>query len=104
MDACFPFARDRLHYPLHLVAGLDTHKTGAVLLWGTENPDIVVDIEATIDIKMRALAAHESQLSSDISRIEQFTKRRATDAAKKAADNDYPFQYAEVFRRISFRR
>jgi LmbE family N-acetylglucosaminyl deacetylase len=98
LDASFPFARDVLHFPEHLVAGLDTHKVGTVLLWGSENPDVVVDI------KMHALAAHESQLSADMTRIEQFAKRRAADAAAEAADYGYNYEYAEIFRRINFRR
>ncbi len=104
MDACFPFARDILHFPEHIADGLEPHKTGSILLWGSENPDVVVDIESTIDLKMRGLAAHESQLSTDPARIEQFAKRRAEDAARRAADHGHPYRYAELFRRISFRR
>ncbi len=104
MDACFPFARDILHFPEHIANGLEPHKTGSVLLWGSENPDVVVDIESTIDLKMQGLAAHESQLSTDPARIEQFAKRRAEDAARRAADHGHPYKYAELFRRINFRR
>ena len=104
LDACFPYARDLLHYGEQIVAGLETHKTGAALLWGSESPNVVVDIESTIDVKMRALAAHVSQLSSDITRIEQFVKRRAEDASSRAAEHGMTYRYAEVFRRIAFRR
>jgi len=103
LDACFPFARDVLHYPEHLAAGLETHKVPTVLLWGSENPDVVVDVTTTIDLKMQALAAHESQLSTDITRVEGFAKRRAVDAAAEAADHGFDFQFAEIFRRINFR-
>ncbi len=104
MDACFPYARDVLHYVEHREQGLTPHKVGSILLWGSENPDVVVDIESTIELKMRGLAAHESQLSTDAARIEQFAKRRAEDAARRAADHGHHYKYAEVFRRISFRR
>jgi LmbE family N-acetylglucosaminyl deacetylase len=103
LDACFPFARDVLHYPEHLRAGLETHKVPTVLLWGSEQPDVVIDIGETVDLKMRALAAHESQLSSDMARIEAFAKRRAESAAAEARDHGYTFEFAEVFRKISFR-
>ena len=53
---------------------------------------------------MHALAAHESQLSADITRIEQFAKRRAAAAAAEAADHGYIYKYAEIFRQINFRR
>ena len=104
LDACFPYARDVLHYPQHRDAGLTPHKVGSILLWGSENPDVVVDIESAIDLKMRALAAHESQLSSDWSRIEGFVRRRAEDAARRAAAHGHQYKSAEVFRRIEFRR
>ena len=103
LDAAFPFARDVLHYPEHLRAGLETHKVPTVLLWGSESPDVVVDIGATVDLKMKALAAHESQLSTDMVRIEGFAKRRAEAAAAEAKDHGFSFEYAEVFRKISFR-
>jgi LmbE family N-acetylglucosaminyl deacetylase len=103
LDAAFPFARDVLHYPQHLASGYETHKVASVLLWGSEAPDVVVDITDTVDYKMHALAAHESQLSTDMVRIEQFAKRRAVDAAAEAADHGFKFQYAEIFRRINFR-
>ena len=40
MDAVYPYARDRLHYPDHITRdGLDTHKAGDLLFWGSEEPD-----------------------------------------------------------------
>jgi LmbE family N-acetylglucosaminyl deacetylase len=103
LDACFPYARDVLHYPEHLREGLETFKVGTVLLWGSPEPDVVVDISDAIDFKMRALAAHESQLSTDMNRIEQFAKRRAVDAAARVADHGFKFEYAEIFRKMTFR-
>ena len=104
LDACFPFARDRLHFPEHIAEGLETFKVRDVLLWGSENPDVVVDIKPTVDRKLKALAAHESQLSSDLDRIEGFVKRRAADAAERASAHGHTYELAEVFRRITFRR
>ncbi len=104
LDACYPYARDALHYPEHLAEGLGTYKVGDVLLWGTENPDVAVDISETIDVKLSALAAHESQLSSDMERISGFVKRRARDAGERASTHGHPLEYCELFRHISFRR
>ena len=102
LDACFPFARDVLHYPEDLAAGLSTHKVGTVLLWGAETPDVVVDISSSIENKLGALAAHESQLS-DMSRSTEFVTNRAKDAASRASDYGFDYKYAELYRRISFR-
>ena len=104
MDACFPYARDLLHFPEQIDEGLETYKVGSVLLWGSENPDTVVDITSTIDRKMEALAAHASQLSTDAARIEGFVKRRAESAAERASADGHRFEFAEVFRKIDFRR
>ena len=103
LDACFPYARDLLHYPEHISEGLETFKVGTVLLWGSEEPDVAVDIATTVDVKMQALAAHVSQLSADMARIERFAKDRARTAAAKVADQGLSFEYAEVFRKVSFR-
>lgn len=102
MDACFPYARDPLHYPEHIAEGFEPFKVGALLLWGSENPDVAVDITPTIDKKMEALAAHVSQLSEDPARIDGFVRRRAQQAAERAVGLGYDF--AETFRRITFRR
>lgn len=104
LDACFPFARDFLHFPAHGQNDLAVHKTHSALLWGTENPTDMVDISSTVDQKIQGLAAHVSQLSSDLQRIEQFAKRRAEDAATKANNDGHNVKYAEVFRRIDFRQ
>ncbi len=104
IDACFPYARDLLHFPEHMEEGLETYKVGAVLLWGSENPDTVVDIASTIERKIEALAAHASQLSTDAARIQGFVTRRAADAAERASVDGERFEHAEVFRKISFRR
>jgi LmbE family N-acetylglucosaminyl deacetylase len=104
LDACFPFSRDILHHPEHRTEGLEPHKTGAILLWGSEAPDVVVDISSTVETKLRALAAHESQMSTDIERVRDFVMRRATDAAERAAAHGHRYAAAEVFRRIAFRR
>jgi LmbE family N-acetylglucosaminyl deacetylase len=103
MDAAFPYARDTLHFEEHLkVEGLGTHKVETILLWGTENPDIAIDISTTLRIKLEALAAHASQLSVGVDEMEEFVKRWAQRAAERAEGTG--FEYAETFRHVSFRR
>lgn len=65
MDAVFPFARDRLHFPEHDEAGLKTHKTAEIYFWGPETPDVFVDISDTIEAKIEATKLHVSQFGED---------------------------------------
>ncbi len=65
MDAVFPFARDRLHFPEHMELGLEPHKTAEIYFWGAEEPDVFVDISDTIDVKIEATKVHESQFGAD---------------------------------------
>ena len=101
MDAVFPYARDRLHYPEHIERdGLDTHKVGDVLFWGTEEPDTFVDISDTIELKIASLKKHASQVSSDDGvDVGEFVRANARRIGQRA---DMP--YAESFRRIHIRR
>ena len=100
MDAVFPYARDHLHFQdLWEQEGLDPHKTGTVLLWGTELADTHVDIGDAMDIKLQALLEHGSRFAgSSRSELETLVKRLARDAAM-----DQAFEYAEAFRKATFR-
>jgi len=99
LDAVFPYARDFLHYPEHISEGLETHKVGDVLMWGTEEADVFIDITDTIDLKINALKKHVSQVGGGDRDVAKFVKERAAQVGK---DLDMP--YAEAFRRIKFRR
>ena len=99
IDAAFPYARDFLHYPEHISEGLETHKVGDVLMWGTEEADVFIDITDTIDLKINALKKHVSQVGGGDRDVAKFVKERASQVGK---DLDMP--YAEAFRRIKFRR
>jgi LmbE family N-acetylglucosaminyl deacetylase len=55
-------ARDPLYAPELAAEGLAAHRPHTVLLFGTDSPDELVDVSATIDAKLAALAAHASQL------------------------------------------
>ena len=52
IDAVFPYARDRLHYPEDIEAGLSGHNVEEVYFWGTETPDIFIDIEDVMDLSL----------------------------------------------------
>lgn len=63
MDAVYPYARDPLHYPEQLRRGVAPHRVDQCLLWGSDMPDAIVDITASLEIKARALGKHASQLA-----------------------------------------
>ncbi|MCS7207255.1 MAG: PIG-L family deacetylase [Dehalococcoidia bacterium] len=98
MDACYPYCRDHLYYPEHLLEGLDTHKVGAVLFWGPDQPDVFSDITDTLETKLRALACHKSQFS-DFNAVAERVKEWARLNGQRV---EVP--YAEAFRKIEFAR
>ena len=100
LDAVFPCARDHLHFKeLWEDEGLEPHKTATVLFWGAEQPDTHIDISESIDAKVKAVLAHQSQMRTHSrDEIDQFVKEWATNAG---ADQDYT--YAEAFRKVTFR-
>ena len=60
LDAIYPFARDHLHYPDHITRGLSAHRVDQCLLWDTDEPNAIVDVSGTLEIKARALRRHAS--------------------------------------------
>ena len=100
MDAVFPCARDHLHFQeLWEHEGLEPHKTGTVLFWGTERPDAYFDIGNSINVKTRALMAHQSQMKTRTqSEVEELVKELARNAVA-----DQAYQFGEAFRKVTFR-
>lgn len=100
LDAVFPYARDRLHYNDHIKEGLEPHKVGELMFWGTEEPDTFVDITDTIQMKIDSLKKHASQLSGENpDEVDDFIKANARRVGERAE-----LPYAEAFRRIELRR
>ena len=100
LDAVFPCARDHLHFEeLWRDEGLEPHKTGTVLFWGAETPNVVVDIGPSLDAKARAVKSGRSRTAGRSGEeIDEFIRRQGQeDAGDSGAD------YAEAFRRITFR-
>ena len=84
-------ARDPLYAPELAAEGLEAHRPHTVLLFGTDNPDELVDVTTTIDAKLAALRGHASQFPdhADLDR-----RIRTWNAAIGA---DAALQYAEAF-------
>lgn len=97
LAAIYPCARDRMTFPELLEQGLEPHKVVEVWIMGTASPDFFVDIEATIDLKVKALQEHVSQVDRD--RVAEFIPERARQLA-----SEHGMKYAEGFRRIQIGR
>lgn len=96
-DAVYPTARDHLNFPDHLASGLEPHKTAEIWYFGSESPDIHVDITDTFEDKINALKAHKSQVG-EAKELADRLRERSGDLAK-----DQPFDLAEAFKTIQMR-
>ncbi len=94
LDCVYPLARDHLSFPELLAQGLEPHKVREVYLMWWENPEVIVDISDTMDLKLKALACHASQMG-DWASVEARVRERAAQAGKARG-----FAYAETFNRI----
>jgi LmbE family N-acetylglucosaminyl deacetylase len=99
LDAVSPAAGSPLYFP---GAGA-AHPVGQVLLSGTLEPNVWVDVGGTLEAKARALLCHESQLRAAAFGHEGGTdelvgsllNQRAEEAGRRAG-----VRYAEGFRRL----
>jgi LmbE family N-acetylglucosaminyl deacetylase len=62
VDAVYPAARNPMAFPSLARSGLAAHVVRRLYLFWTDKPDARVDISATMDRKIAALAAHASQI------------------------------------------
>ena len=62
LDAVYPYARNLPAYPDLVEEGLMPHKVNKVLLFGTDNVNLRVDITETFHLKLAALRCHRSQI------------------------------------------
>lgn len=83
LDAVFPYARDRLSYPEHEAAGLTPHKVEEIFCWGSDGPNLCIDISATFERKLKALQCHKSQIGGHRGNIEDRVRERAAMLGKE---------------------
>ena len=96
LAAVYPSVRDRLTFPDLLVQGLKPHKVTDVFLMGSRDPDYFEDISSTMDIKVKALMAHKSQVSEGTGK---FVRANAENTGKQ-----HNMKYAESFRWLKLDR
>jgi LmbE family N-acetylglucosaminyl deacetylase len=90
-------ARDPLYAPALGAEGLAAHRPHTVLLFGTDTPDELVEVTATIDAKLAALRAHASQVTDHV----DLERRVRTWNAAIGADAG--LSYAEAFHTLDTR-
>jgi LmbE family N-acetylglucosaminyl deacetylase len=94
--AIFPSAVTRFVFPELLDEGLQPHKVQEIYLYGSPEPNIFVDISDTIELKIAALKAHRSQVTSD------YADARLRDWNGQLG-RQHCVRFAEEFRRIVLR-
>ncbi len=89
VDAVYPAARNPMAFPHLARAGLAKHVVRRLYLFWSQHPDAWVDISSTIDRKIDALRAHESQIHEPARLDERVRSRVAEEGAvigKEAAE------------------
>jgi LmbE family N-acetylglucosaminyl deacetylase len=95
LDAVFPSARDHLSFfELWKDEKLEPHVVREVWVCGTLQPDIILDVTETWEIKIRALFEHKSQIGDPEKLAERMRNRRITDSTPENP------RYEEKFRRL----
>jgi LmbE family N-acetylglucosaminyl deacetylase len=91
LDAVAPAASNPHYFP---DAG-PAHHVDGVYLSGTLEPDVWIDITASIDAKAKALLCHESRVGTDEDWLPEAMRQRAEESGRQAG-----VLYAEGFRRL----
>lgn len=94
LDCVYPLARDHLSFPELLAEGLEPHKVREVHVMTWETAEVVMDISDTMELKLKALACHTSQMG-DFALVEARVRERAAELGKPKG-----YAYAEAFNRI----
>jgi LmbE family N-acetylglucosaminyl deacetylase len=94
LNAVMPDSPTRVQFPELLEEGLEPFEVPALWL-GAEDADTYIDISETLDLKLEALACHESQVGH--LRYKDWVTRRAAKLGAAAG-----MQYAEGFRTFTF--
>jgi len=91
LDAAAPAAAMPLYYP----GEGEAHQVTWLLLSGTHEPDVAIDVASTIDVKVKAVLAHHSQTGDDAEGVSDVVRGRASQAGRPLG-----LSYAEAFRSV----
>ena len=93
LDSVYPLARDHLAFP-ELLADYEPHRVREVRLIQWEQPQIVMDISNTMDLKLKAITRHATQVA-DFETVEARVRLRAAALGELKG-----CAYAEGFNRV----
>jgi len=96
LDAVFPSSETSAIFPELIAEGLPPHKVKQVFITGSLDPDVFVDIAATLGAKCRALKAHRSQVGKG-EWVEQLLTAWALRDGKRGGGG---LRHAEAFKRM----
>jgi LmbE family N-acetylglucosaminyl deacetylase len=96
LDAVFPAAGSRVFFPELLAEGLEPHMPREVWCSLTSQPNTVLDVTDTWDIKLAALLNHKSQIGD----AEKFKERMKSRHTESSTDEDP--RYEEKFRVVKY--
>jgi LmbE family N-acetylglucosaminyl deacetylase len=88
LDALYPSAGTRFIFPELLEEGLEPHEVRLVFIHGAERPDTFIDVTDTLDVKLRALREHRSQVGEwdPTAMIEQWAREQGKKRGIEAAE------------------
>jgi len=95
LDCVYPLARDHLAFP-ELLPEYEPYRVGEIYImkWQEEDHQVAVDISETMDLKLEAIACHQSQFP-DFPAMEARVRDRCA-----ALGAPHGYAYAETFDRI----
>lgn len=96
LAAVFPTARDRLTFPELLEEGLEPHKVEEVLITDRNNADTWIDVSDAIEVAIKALQQHESQVG-------HFDVAKGMRHWRSMTGEPKGIRYAEAFKSYKFR-
>ncbi len=94
LEALYPASQNPWDFPELLAEGLAPHKVREIFISGAPEPNHAVDITETLDVKIAALRAHDSQLGARFDELEKNMRQRLADAGVP-----YGLAHAEIFHR-----
>ena len=99
LDAAFTYAWSYQHFPEQITEeGLEPHMVEQAYLWGSESPNVFIEIGDYLEAKTLSLEAHASQMSP--ATTEERLSRISNNATRYRELTGV--EYTEAFRRIRF--
>jgi LmbE family N-acetylglucosaminyl deacetylase len=93
IHSAFPSSHLTTFFPQHSKDGFEPHVTRQMLLFGSDRPDVFIDIAPTFDRKIEALEMHVSQQTAFHGAVRERMRKRAEENGSLSGEH----QVAEAF-------